>query len=808
MMNPRKVPARLGLHHVALLVAIASAGGPACTDAGLYKLRSPAFLENKLSVSGTVCSDDPRQRNFPVKVLFLIDASQPLADESNDPIGYRGKAVRDVVELWGKFSNYSFGVIEYGPRVQSYVEGGFTRDTSILNAATDAIQGSRGACQAGVCRDMQGALSLASSIITGDVLASDAGDVARTSYVVILFAGGPPVPAIGRCGCRDPKTEPEDWPGNCAWSECDNCDVACPPGSICEGSQCFPTCDGRCEANEWCTLDGECVLAGTLPARPAVDNIGVVPERVPDTFTRWRLPNDVSKFGLDPALVTGAPCTDTCVYAAGGRADSCEERELTQLVREMRDFALANGAAQLQFHTAYLPDKATHVDGSPFKPYPCNCAGGGDCSGEADHARSVRLLSEMSYAGGGGFIEFGNAETISYRHVDLFTARDPLLIKELVVSNASVVPGPNGPEVDSDQDGLADSAEAQLGTCPVDPDSDGDGLNDTLEVKLAQDPLSANDPIECIDLLPASRTDEDLCPGAEGAEKTWKIYDDVDQDTLNACEERLLGTQDSLYDSDADGIPDKVEFVTGTNYLAVDPLSDADLDGILNREEIRGHTDPRANDAQEQLDLSYRYNQVDEGIRDVISVTQPPTITGVTVKAISAETPAGLGILRFSLDPVPSLQWKGPGDAVGAGDFGTPVDISRPTSAGYRVASRDETFLSVLVDGPDYYPPIDAEDRLVVSSAKKNCLNFRVRNITLMETREAWYTSPQGAFRSGRGDNTVYIYFAEAPAESKDGFGIFRVASVVLNYLQGPPEQRTPRKAELTFADDDFILFE
>ncbi len=48
---------------------------------------------------------------------------------------------------------------------------------------------------------------------------------------------------------------------------------------------------------------------------------------------------------------------------------------------------------------------------------------------------------------------------------------------------------PELPPVDSDQDGLSDQAEAELGTDPLDPDSDDDGILDGEEVALGINPL-------------------------------------------------------------------------------------------------------------------------------------------------------------------------------------------------------------------------------------------------------------------------------------------------------------------------------
>ncbi|MDR1152895.1 MAG: hypothetical protein LBK72_10585, partial [Bifidobacteriaceae bacterium] len=43
-------------------------------------------------------------------------------------------------------------------------------------------------------------------------------------------------------------------------------------------------------------------------------------------------------------------------------------------------------------------------------------------------------------------------------------------------------------DADSDDDGLSDGAEIELGTDPLDADSDDDGLSDGAEVELGTDP--------------------------------------------------------------------------------------------------------------------------------------------------------------------------------------------------------------------------------------------------------------------------------------------------------------------------------
>jgi len=787
-----------------------------CTDTELYKWEMIPYRPNKLTLSGTVCSDDLHQSNFPMKILFLVDMSQSLRAKSNDPNFRRGKAIEDVIGLWGKNSNYYFGVAIFGSRAANLLTDatgtkpiGFTRDTAKLQAAAAIVKSGGGShstitsCRAGRCRDLRAALSLASSIVSGDVLSSAPGEVARTTYAVILLGGGPPVPPLGRCPCR--QTDDEKTGGKwakCPWSECDGCKVTCPASTTCKGASCYPVCNPPCKSTQYCspkTVPYSC-LTGNPVSLPTVPPLSTLPTAIPDTYT----------FRIPPPGSSGKCMSLTCEYQAGGYPNSCEERLLILDVLEMKTFAIKNGAGQFQFHTAYLPDTATRNSKDPFyPPGPGKCAG----NSSADTARTGRLLSQLAYAGNGGFQQFTTAEQIPAGFLkvgqDLYTSRDALVMKEFMVYNSNVLPVSNGIQPDTDADGLTDDVEQQLKTCISDEDTDGDGLSDIVEVKLATDPLRSTKAVECVDLAFTKESDDDPC--APGTSKTWTIFQDLDKDGLNTCEERLLGTEDSLYDSDADGIPDKIELKSGSNYLANDQLKDADLDGVVNRDEIRGHTNPRANDAQSQANLAYRYEEVDEGLKEVLSFTKPFNITGVTIKNVSPATSPGVGWLKFTPGPPPTLAWQDYADMGTGGTYGEAVEITKPVKDGYRLTScrkiagggctpdSDLKYITVLVDGPSSYPPNSIIEKINISSALRNCLRFRVRNITLMETGV-------DRFIKTRGNNTIDLYFAEAPQKAKSGYGIFRIASVLVNYTKGPPEQRTPKKAEITLDNDSFYL--
>jgi hypothetical protein len=771
-------------------------------------------------VSGNVCTDDLHQSDFPIKVLFMIDVTQGVRGSKNDPNGMRGKAIEDMIGLWGKNPNYHFGVTIFGSKAKNLLVDditqkpiGFTRNFSKLSSAVAQIKSGGGGdpvtqCRAGRCRDIRAAISLTNSIITGDVLASDPGEVARTTYVLILFSGGPPVPPLGRCACRDKDEEKAggEWEG-CPWKECEGCKVTCPAQTICKGSDCYPVCNPPCDSDEYCdpSQAGWQCVEGKPTALPTVPALSTVPMSIPDTFT----------FRVPPPDKPGGTCKQqTCVFAAGGHPESCEEKLLVQDVRELLTFTIKNGAGQFQLHATYLPDMETRQDTDAYyPPGPAPCLG----DAKADHARATRILSQMAYAGGGSFTKFTSAGAIPDGFLkigrDLYATSDALVFKELVVFNRNVLAQAEDIFPDTDADGLVDAVEEKIGTCVSDEDTDGDGLKDSVEVKLALDPLKIDKPVECIDLKTAQETDDDPCN--EGMSKDWLHYtEDKDNDELNACEERLLGTDDSLFDTDADGIPDRIEFLVGTNYLSVDPLHDSDLDGIVNREEIRGHLDPRSNDTQDQLDLAYRYEEVDEGLKQVLSYTQPSAVTGVMIKNVSPQTTPGVGWLKFDPGPPPTLAWRDYGDMDTGGNFGPAVDVTKPSKEGYVLTScRIESgsgggctedsklkYVTVWVDGPDSYPPKTLVEKINISAAKRNCLRFTVRNITLMQTKKDRVLKTNG-------NNTVDIYFAEAPQRAKSGYGIFRIASIRLNYIKDPPpERRTPKTPEITFTDEDFIL--
>lgn len=136
------------------------------------------------------------------------------------------------------------------------------------------------------------------------------------------------------------------------------------------------------------------------------------------------------------------------------------------------------------------------------------------------------------------------------------------------------------PTLDSDEDGIPDQIELEIGTDPFDPDTDGDGLEDGQELyEFNTDPLVAD-------------TDGDgLSDGDEVlVYDTDPLIPDSDEDGLSDGDEILIYRTDPLSpDSDEDGLNDYDEIYV----YETDPNNpDTDGDGFTDGQEIEMETDP------------------------------------------------------------------------------------------------------------------------------------------------------------------------------------------------------------------------
>ncbi len=248
------------------------------------------------------------------------------------------------------------------------------------------------------------------------------------------------------------------------------------------------------------------------------------------------------------------------------------------------------------------------------------------------------------------------------------------------------------------------SPEDQIGRASA--DSDGDGLDDEEERLVGSDPLLADtDDDGFHDFLEVRLAASGFDPlDPSDADCTLGIDRvDTDGDGLLDCEERFVGTSRNFVDSDADGVPDVIELRYGSNPVTDDMRSDLDFDSARNADELRGHSDPVVNDASQRSAIAYRYDIKNKGL---------------------VEIPGG--------------------------------------------DSRTEALLQ-----------------------GRNCYDFKVDNITLAET-------------AAGGRNRIYIYVDQAPFDDPADFGTFRIACVEQVFLF--PDFRDPPLPEVAIPPEAFYL--
>lgn len=652
------------------LLAAAAMPCASCSDAVLYDPAEIPSQPDKVAFTGTVCTDNPAERSFPLRVVFVVDASANIpydpgidanfAQLSSSFQTLRVGAVRDAVNLLRSPDN-KFALIRYGGNSFVTPDGGFTSNSSDISEAAGALTVPMPGSSDGT-RVLGKALSLATSLINGDLLSTAKGPRSRTKYIIVVMQHGP--------------TD-------------DN--VLCPP------------------------LATDC----------------------------------------DPATVLGTR------------------------MRDLRQFVIDNGGADFQLHVLDLASLTNRQDGS--------------------RERAAEELQQIAFNGAGEYkpvcprddagakLDPSCDNKISLLGLELNSARNVFLTKSFVVTNLSAITTNDGVVPDSDSDGLADADEPQYGTDPTLRDTDGDGLGDKIELLLSTvglNPLVADDPVSCMPIEPALRP-----------------ILDTDGDGLLDCEEALLRLDATLFDSDADGVPDLLEVISGTNFLEDDGLTDADFDGVPNINELKAHTDPRSADAKARNELGYMYRETDLGITDMLFSTQPRDISGVTIEDVRVGSSLGNAQLSYvwqnGTSP-PLLAWRDASEGV----FGNAVELTddgyytlTAACTGIEDCTREVTVsVTALI-----LPPFSVDESVRVALAQRQCTSFRIRNVTLVETLAA-----EG--RMAPGFNDVRIYFGQVPSGVPDAFGIFRVAQFPFTFIS--PDFKDPNVADQFVEDFNFVLFE
>lgn len=248
----------------------------------------------------------------------------------------------------------------------------------------------------------------------------------------------------------------------------------------------------------------------------------------------------------------------------------CSSCELARVTEELKDIGKRYNAGEVTVQPVYVRDMADVT--TRYQAAAIARAGGTELK-EATPDNIEDVLTSLNYA----------------------SLQRALKIKRVIAMNRNALSRNGEVLIDSDGDGVSDLQEQQIGTDPTLLDTDFDGIGDGVEVKMG--------------LKPAVILDANGAPTGENIDiiKGCNYANDEDGDRLNDCEERVLGSDSCITDTDGDGLPDLVEFLGGTNPLIAEDLADDERDGLPNVGEITAHTDPISADIAFQQERGYGY---------------------------------------------------------------------------------------------------------------------------------------------------------------------------------------------------------
>lgn len=275
------------------------------------------------------------------------------------------------------------------------------------------------------------------------------------------------------------------------------------------------------------------------------------------------------------------------IFLSDGHPREGDQQDAEIFLRCRMIRAMQADAGDVTLHTVHVF--------SPAQAIPTYCApDAGVCQAQMIEEDS-RRLAQMAAAGGGEFRSFRNGQPINFLSYRLGGMKRSFLVKDIVVANLDAAAGSPVLEPDSDGDGLSDARELDLGTDATLRDTDTDGFSDGVEQYFRERGGPFN-PVWTATGTSLNRG----CP----AELKGK---DLDRDGLLDCDELLLGTSNTRYDTDGDSLPDAFEWRVRSQPSAADAEEDPDRDGLTNAVEVRMHTDPLVAEDARLSDRAYRY---------------------------------------------------------------------------------------------------------------------------------------------------------------------------------------------------------
>lgn len=578
----------------------------ACSDAGLEPLPEPTpFRDDKLAITGDFCTVPPESRVFPLRVLFVVDASDSMnVTDPPDPVTLETGRERAVRETWERLlrdqpEGVRIGILRFSAEAQGRTgmdtdgdalpDTYFTADQDLLRAGTKAL---------GVTdrtTNYLAALNEASFEMRAELLTAEQDSLPLSKYVVVFVSDGIPDAETGeeRANARENIIETVV--------------------ELRELAEQFRV--GSFELHTAYLSSGN----GPAQDQPAQDLLMQMAEAGGGSFRSFPSGESLNFLFVDFTVI--------------------------RRIFTLKGLSVVNTNAVVDDDQSALfaPPEVLGVDDEPQDGFLTRffdkAAAGG--------------LPDAGVPDAGPFLDrfFTDAEEGSLPPAH--DGPDPRLMVDL---DGDGYPACGEPLVDTDTDGLSDLLEQLAGTDPLLDDSDDDGLGDRIEWRTdGLDPMDPDDArcfipppcidddgdfycdcitdldtdgvcdcevdpdLACADDFGHDCTDEDMdgyCDCLDLDRDGRCDYDDRDSDGLNDCEEVLFGTSQLGIDSDADGIPDWIEARMESNPTDEDRMDDGDLDHTITGIEVLSNTDPWCDESSLRSRTAYRYLIDDLGLSD------------------------------------------------------------------------------------------------------------------------------------------------------------------------------------------------
>ena len=220
-----------------LLLALVCGLAAGCSDAGLQPVDDSegTAVDDKLLLTGEVCTSDPTEAVFPVKIMFIVDASGSMQftdpSDANTSTTFQGSntnqsssaaqtnclssctstgagncaqlcsnpnspgrqaAVQKVINRFKNNPAVEFAIIRFNARVT--VNGGEPGCEGFSNKANCIQRGLESLTQAEIFTDYQGALDKAYEVLERDMIDASPIERIRSKYVLVFISDGAPDP--------------------------------------------------------------------------------------------------------------------------------------------------------------------------------------------------------------------------------------------------------------------------------------------------------------------------------------------------------------------------------------------------------------------------------------------------------------------------------------------------------------------------------------------------------------------------------------------------------------------------------------